>query len=118
MNPLAQSTIQALGTAVSASYTTDATGVPDRLLTRPIATDDYSPYLSTTTALDSRIILGDFSAYYIIRRVGMQVSYVPHLFGTTNGRPLGANGWYCHFRTGAKPVSDKAFVELCDKTSA
>jgi HK97 family phage major capsid protein len=118
MNPLAQSTIQSLGTAVSASFTTDATGVPDRLLTRPIATDDYSPYLSTTTALDSRIILGDFSAYYIVRRVGMTVSYVPHLFGTTNGRPLGANGWYCHFRTGAKPVSDKAFVELVDKTSA
>ena len=45
MNPLAQSTIQNLGTAVSARYTTDATGVPDRLLTRPIATDDYAPYL-------------------------------------------------------------------------
>ena len=103
---------------MSASYTTDATGVPDRLLTRPIATDDYSPYLSTTTALDARIILGDFSAYYIIRRVGMLVSYVPHLFGTTNGLPVGANGWYCHFRTGAEPVSDKAFVELVDKTSA
>src|SRR4051794_35257179 len=56
MNPLAQSTIQALGTAVSASYTTDATAVPDKLLTRPIATDDYAPYLSTTTALDSRIM--------------------------------------------------------------
>jgi predicted phage gp36 major capsid-like protein len=74
--------------------------------------------VSTTTALDSRILLGDFSSYYIIRRVGMLVSYVPHLFGVTNGRPLGANGWYCHFRTGAKPVSDKAFVELVDKTSA
>lgn len=118
MNPLAQSTIQNLGTAVSASFTTDATGVPDRLLTRPIATDDYAPYLSTTTAKDSRIILGDFSAYFIIRRVGMSVSYIPHLFGATNQRPLGANGWFCHFRTGAKPISNKAFVELVDKTSA
>jgi HK97 family phage major capsid protein len=104
MNPLAQTAIQNLGTAVSASFTTDASGLPDRLVTRPVMTDDYSPFLSTTTALDSRIILGDFSAYYIIRRVGMTLSYVPHLFGTTNGRPLGANGWYTHFRTGAKPV--------------
>ena len=118
MNPLAQSTIQSLGTAVSASLHHGRDRVPDRLLTRPIATDDYSPYLWTTTALDCRIILGDFTAYYIIRRVGMTVSYVPHLFGVTNGRPLGANGWYCHFRTGAEPVSDKAFVELVDKTSA
>ena len=35
-------------------------------------TDDDSPDLSTTTALDSRIILGNVSA--------------------SNGRPLGANG--------------------------
>ena len=62
-------------------------------VTRPVKTDDHSPYLSTTTALDSRILLGDFSSDYIIRRVGMMVSYVPHLFGVTNGRPLGANGW-------------------------
>jgi len=31
---------------------------------------------------------------------------------------LGANGWYCHVRTGAKPVSDEAFAELVNTTSA
>src|SRR4051794_12097009 len=41
---------------------------------RPVATDDRSPYASTTTVLDGRIILGGFSACCIIRHARMLVA--------------------------------------------
>ena len=49
------------------------------------------------------------SVVYVVR---------PPLVRDNQRTALGANGWYCYYRTGAKPVSDKAFVELVDKTSA
>jgi len=47
------------------------------------------------------LAVGDFSNYIIADRVNSaRVSLVPHLFGTTNNRPIGASGIFFSFRSG------------------
>ncbi len=118
MNPTWHHAIMNLGTALSASYSANLTSLPDRLLTKPVFVDDYAPALVTTTALDARAIFGDFSAYTIVRRVGQRVEYIPHLFDQATGRPSGTRGFYSYWRSGGAPMSNSAFGELVDKTSA
>jgi HK97 family phage major capsid protein len=118
MNPLYAHSIQNLGTSLSNQYTTDATGIPDRLLTKRLVTDDFAPTTQTTTTRDPEIVFGDFSSYYIVRHVGMAVEFIPHMFDISTGRPVGARGWYAYWRTGAEPVSNKGFRILVDKTTA
>ncbi len=64
------------------------------------------------------IILGDFSNYYIVDRVGMSVELVPHLFATGNNRPSGQRGLYAYWRTGADSVNDDGFRMLNVATTA
>lgn len=54
-------------------------------------------------------VYGDFSNYVIADRIGMTVEFIPHLFGTSNGRPKGQRGWYAYYRVGADSVNDAAF---------
>jgi predicted phage gp36 major capsid-like protein len=54
-------------------------------------------------------VVGDFSNFVIAQRAGMTVELVPHLFGVTNGRPLGARGWFAYARHGFDSVNDAAF---------
>lgn len=120
MNPLYQGAIQALGTAVSASYTTNLTeGYSAKLLGRPVVESDEAPTTQTTTVNDNQIILGDFSNFVIVDKPGSAVlRFLPDLVSGSNGRPIGASGWFMFWRTGSDSVVDTAFRLLQDKTSA
>lgn len=120
MNPLFSLAVKALGTALSASYSTDITQpVADRLLGRPMVESDDAPSTQTTTALDAEIIYGDFSNFVIIDKPGgTSVEFIPHMFNTANNLPDGRRAWYMHWRNGSDSVNDLAFRLLIDKTSA
>lgn len=119
-NPLWSLAIKRLGTSVSSAYTGDLREAPTgTILGRPFREAEDAPSAQTTTSLDNILILGDFSNYVIADKPGsMAVEYIPHVFGATNGRPIGARGWYAYWRTGADSVNDLAFRLLQDKTSA
>ena len=120
MHPLFALEIQNLGTALSASYTTDLTeGTAMRLYGRPVVESDDAPSTLTTTAKDNVLVFGDFQNYVIVDKPGsFSVEYIPHLFNTTTNLPDGRRGWYCYWRTGADSVVDTAFRLLQQKTSA
>lgn len=120
MNPVYADAIKALGTAVSASYSTDITqSNTDLLLGRPVVETDDAPDTQTTTVKDNEIVFGDFSNYVIVDKPGSTaIEFIPHLFNTSSNLPDGRRGWYMHWRTGADSVNDLAFRLLQDKTSA
>lgn len=120
MNPTWADEVKALGTALSASYSTDITqSNTDLLLGRPVVETDDAPETVTTTALDQRIVFGDFRDYVIVDKPGStSVEFIPHMFNTANNLPDGRRGWYMWFRNGADSVNDNAFSLLVDKTSA
>lgn len=64
------------------------------------------------------LILGDFSYYYIVDRIGMSVELVPHLTATANNLPNGQRGLMAWWRTGADSVNDGAFAMLSIPTTA
>lgn len=119
-NPLFHGSIQALGTALSASYTTDATeAYTERLLGRPYVESDEMPSLQQTTTIDPILVFGDFSNYVIVDKPGStSVEFIPHLFNVSNNLPDGRRAWYMHFRSGADSVNDLAFRLLNDRTTA
>lgn len=120
MNPLYSLAIKALGTALSASYSTDITQpVADRLLGRPLVESDDAPTTQTTTALDNELVFGDFSNFVIVDKPGSTTTqFIPTLFNTANNLPDGRVGWYMRWRNGSDSVNDLAFRLLQDKTSA
>lgn len=120
MNPLYSLAIKALGTALSASYSTDLTqAMAGSMLGRPLVESDDAPTTQTTTALDNQVVFGDFSSFVIVDKPGsMSVEFIPHLFNTANNLPDGRRGWYAFWRTGSDSVNDVAFRLLQDKTSA
>jgi HK97 family phage major capsid protein len=120
MNPLYSLAIKALGTALSASYSTDITQpVADRLIGRPLVESDDAPTTQTTTAVDNELVFGDFSNMVIVDKPGSTTTqYIPTLFNTANNLPDGRVGWYMRWRNGSDSVNDLAFRLLQDKTSA
>jgi HK97 family phage major capsid protein len=120
MNPLWAVAIQDLGTALSASYTTNlAEGTSLRLFGKEVVETDDAPTTATTTVRDNRLVFGDLSQYYIVDKPGsFAVEYIPHLFNTNANLPDGRRGWYAYWRTGGDSVVDTAFRLLQDKTSA
>lgn len=119
MNPKWGAAVKSLGTAVSASFTSTLADPPAEFIHgRPVVYSDDAPTVETTDELDPRIVFGDFSNYVIADHVGSTLSYIPHLFGTTNSRPVGAAGWFLFVRTGADCVNPAAFRLLMDRTSA
>ena len=120
MNPVYSDAIQALGTAVSASFSTDITQEATRLLLgRPVVETDDAPTTQTTTVRDNEVVYGDFSNYVIVDKPGStSIEFIPHLFNTANNLPDGRRGWFMRFRSGADSVNDLAFRLLQDKTSA
>lgn len=119
-NPTWGDAIKALGTALSASYSTDITQANTQtLLGRPVYESDNAPATTTTTALDNRIVFGDFSNYLIVDKPGSAaIEFIPQLFSTTTNLPDSTRGWIMHWRTGADSINDLAFRLLQDKTSA
>jgi HK97 family phage major capsid protein len=120
MNPVYADAIKALGTALSASYSTDLTEAnANRLLNLPVYESDDAPTTQTTTVRDNEVVVGDFSNYVIVDKPGStSIEFIPHLFNTSNNLPDGRRAWYMHWRTGADSVNDLAFRLLQDKTTA
>ena len=73
---------------------------------------EASAMSSTFTTGQKLIVLGDFSYYKIIDRVGMSIETIPHLFDVTNNMPTGQRGLYAYWRNGAKVLDANAFVTL------
>ncbi len=120
MNPTYALAIKTLGTALSASYTSDLTQAPSgMLLGRPMVESDDAPSTQTTTALDDEVLLTDFNDFLIVDKPGgLSVEYIPHLFATANNLPDGRRGWYAHWRAGSSHVNPALARVLVDKTSA
>jgi HK97 family phage major capsid protein len=57
------------------------------------------------------IVMGDFSRFVIIDRIGLNVETIPHLV-STNHRPTGQRGLYAYWRVGSKVVDAGAFRTL------
>ena len=96
----------------SALWTTIGDGQPPNLLGgRPLEAEDMTGTI--TAAQNNRIaVVGDFSNYVIADRIGLTVEFIPHIFGTTSGRPKGQRGWFAYYRTGADSVNDAGFRML------
>jgi HK97 family phage major capsid protein len=112
MNPTFSLAIKALGTALSASYSTDITQAPTSyLLGRPVVESDDAPFTFGTTAGDDKAVLyGDFSNYLIVDMPGgFSVEFIPHMFATANNLPDGRRAWYAYWRSGADAVNLSAF---------
>lgn len=60
---------------------------------------------------DFVLILGDFSNYKIVDRVGVEIMYQPMVMGS-NQRPTGQAGWFAFWRTGADVLTSNAFKVL------
>jgi len=118
-NPLYTLAVKDLGTAVNASFSGDLRDpAASRWYDLPVVESDDAPETQTTTALDSEILLGDFSQFVIVDRIGASAEFIPHMFSTANNLPSGQRGVFFRFRSGSGVVNTGAFRLLVDKTSA
>jgi HK97 family phage major capsid protein len=85
---------------------------PALLLGRPAYESEDMDGVINATQENYMAVFGDFENYVIADRIGMTVEFIPHLFGTANGRPTGQRGWYAYYRTGAQVVNTAAFKLL------
>jgi HK97 family phage major capsid protein len=83
--------------------------VAPRLLGKPVY--EASEFPDTPATGNLFLVLGDFSRYLIVDRVGLTVEVVPHVFGA-NRRPTGQRGIYAYWRNGAKVIDANAFRAL------
>jgi len=97
-------------------------GTPERLLGwgahEASAMDDALDINAAATETNFILVVGDWSRYLIVDRVGMQVELVPHLLHTSNNRPSGQRGLLGWLRTGAESIDDNAFRVLSIPTTA
>lgn len=76
----------------------------------------YPAYESSSMAANTATgalfaILGDFSRFVIVDRIGLSVEVLPHLLGA-NRRPTGERGLYAFWRNGSKVINADAFRVL------
>lgn len=105
------SLVRQLGTGDNGMWAPSlAVGVPPTLL-------GYPWYLtsgldSTTGDGDTIAVIGDFSRFVIVDRVGLNVELIPHLFGTARNFPNGMRGLYAYWRNSSGVVDANAFRVL------
>ncbi len=56
------------------------------------------------------LVLGDFSNFVIVDRIGTTIRRIPHVF--KNGRPTGKSGFYSYWRNGTTLATEDAFRVL------
>ncbi len=91
-----------------------ADGRPSRLVDYPVY--EASAMATALTAGIKILLLGDFSKFLIVDRIGMAVELIPHLFGTANNFPTGQRGLYAVWRNNSKVLDPLAFRLLKVKT--
>ena len=62
-------------------------------------------------------VLGDFEQMVVIDRIGMSVEFIPHLFDTGTGYPIGSRGLYAYWRNTTGVMTANAFRVLQVKSS-
>jgi HK97 family phage major capsid protein len=85
---------------------------PALLLGKPAYEAEDMDGVINATQENYMAVFGDFENFVIADRIGMTVEFIPHLFGTANGRPTGQRGWYAYYRTGSAVVNTAAFKML------
>lgn len=85
-----------------------AEGRPSRLVDFPVYEASTMSSFSTTTTT-KLALLGDFSKFLIVDKIGMSVELIPHLFGGTNNFPTGQRGMYAVWRNSSKVLDPNAF---------
>jgi HK97 family phage major capsid protein len=94
------------------AYWTDfGGGRPSQLLGYSVYNSSAMDSTRVSGSNDDIIVLGDFSNYVIVDRVGMSVLYEPIVKGS-NQRPTGQGGWFAFWRVGGDSVNDDAFRML------
>ena len=97
-----------------AGSTTEPQAMPDRggpLMGRPVA--ELSAMVNTTTTGSRVLILGDWSNFRIVDRIGLTVELVPHLLGATR-RPSGERRLYAYWRVGSGvTVANASAISRC-----
>lgn len=66
---------------------------------------------TTHNSGDTIMVIGDFSKFAIVDRLGMSLELVPQVFGS-NQRPTGQRGFYAWWRNNCKVLAPQAFVAL------
>jgi len=78
--------------------------IPNELIGYPVY--EYSSMDSTPTTSNSTIlVIGDFSYFAVVDRAGMNVEFLPHLFGGSNRYPTGQRGLYAWWRNSSQVLS-------------
>jgi HK97 family phage major capsid protein len=67
---------------------------------------------TTTTASDVIAVIGDFSRFVIVDRVGMSIELIPQVMDISTGRPMGKRGLYAYWRNSSGVVDANAFRVL------
>jgi HK97 family phage major capsid protein len=67
---------------------------------------------AATASSDNVLILGDFSQYVVVDRMGLEVVYNPLVVGASPLRPTGQVSWTAFWRTSADSIVDAAFQML------
>jgi HK97 family phage major capsid protein len=97
------------GTYLSTQTITLTDAGISRLRGKEVTYSSYFPAWSTTTGHYNYAVVGDWSHYRIIDRIGMTIELVPVLFDQATARPNGTRGFYAHWRLAAGPDTVNAF---------
>jgi len=102
-------------------WTSLGNGTPERLLgwqfEEASLMDDSPDIDAAATANNYILIVGNWSRYVVVDRIGMAVELVATVFGS-NQRPTGQRGLHCWMRGGAESIDDAAFRMLNVSTTA
>ena len=71
-----------------------------------------SAMVSVLTTGGKVAVFGDFNAFVIVDRIGLDVEIIPHLFGSSNRYPTGQRGLFAYWRNTSKVVDATAFQVL------
>lgn len=93
------------GFGQSTRYNVDVIGYPAYESTA-INTNNV---LTTNTKV---AVLGNFSRFVVVDRIGLNIEVLPHIVGGSNNYPLGQRGMYAYWRVGSKVVDAGAFRVL------
>lgn len=96
-------------------------GLPSRLLGYEALENSYMQdgkgINTAANGVHKLLLFGDFQQFLIVDRVGMDVEFVPHVFGA-DGRPTGQRGIYAIWRNNARVLVPNAFKLLNLVTAA
>lgn len=83
---------------------------------------NLDPWSAVNTAANGThrlLVVGDWTNYVVLDRIGTTVSYLPPgVLQGSNRRPDGRVGWYVYWRVGADVLTTNAFRLLKITTTA